>query len=271
MNIEMFGWLVVASSLSGHSQDWSCFSFDSYSSPVLNVNGKVTLPIPIVQDPHYIASILTTTNDPSILGDLTGMGIVVTLQLDTSDNPLLFFLADCTHGTGYSFVRPYFTTTSTRYYLRDVNANSTNYWWADYAYAQLSTSNYGYALPGTYTLTAPLIPSQWSDSLGHYASDTNYTAAFYYAVSHTAQIGLSFGGGCYFDVGIGVVATNGGSATLTIIDYSAVSYIPTLNQDLSIHGLPGWPYQLQHSDDLQTWTDTAITNIPGFYRARMAL
>lgn len=261
-------------------QDWHCVSFGGYG---VSMDGNV-LTIPTNPDYHYLAGLLTTTNTSELLGDLTGNVIVAILELDATLDATLWFPFDCQGSRNeFSNVRPYFTVDPTPYYLRQVNSNYTNYWWADYSFTQLSVSNYGSALPGVYQMMAPLTPDQWSDSLGHPASDTNYTDAFNLTVANVAQIGLSFGGGCYADVGVGTAT---GMASVTILSYSVVPLntlapVLTITNDgtavtITLLGLPQWTYTVMFSPDLVTWNDfkmlagnSSFPASPGFYRARM--
>lgn len=68
------------------------------------------------------------------------------------------------------------------------------------------------------TLTDTFDPAHWSDAFGHSAADPNYTAAFLAAIANVQQIGVSFGGGCFFDVGIAVLP-NTGTAVFHLISY----------------------------------------------------
>ena len=68
---------------------------------------------------------------------------------------------------------------------------------------------------GTATLTVPLTPSQWSDWNGQ--NGASVTAAFNAAVAKVSQIGLSFGGGCFFENG---VTTTDGSGTFALTNFS---------------------------------------------------
>jgi hypothetical protein len=66
------------------------------------------------------------------------------------------------------------------------------------------------------TVTAAVQPDQWSDWNGQ--SGTTVPAGFAAAASHVNEIGLSFGGGCFFENGVG---TSDGSGTLVLNSYSA--------------------------------------------------
>lgn len=58
-------------------------------------------------------------------------------------------------------------------------------------------------------------PTMWSDWDGH--SGTAEPAGFAAAVSSVTAIGLSFGGGCFFENGIG---TTDGSGTFTLNNFT---------------------------------------------------
>jgi hypothetical protein len=54
-------------------------------------------------------------------------------------------------------------------------------------------------------------PSQWSDWHGQKGdSSSGVTAAFDSAISKVSEIGLSFGGGCFFENGVSITS---GTAT----------------------------------------------------------
>ena len=84
----------------------------------------------------------------------------------------------------------------------------TKYWWSNPASAVLTA-------PGTGKVTATVDPAQWSDWNGHVGTDD--VAAFADAASNPNLIGLSFGGGCFSENGVGV---SGGSATFRLISYT---------------------------------------------------
>jgi hypothetical protein len=82
-------------------------------------------------------------------------------------------------------------------------------WWAN--------SNAYKLAPGSATLAVPLTPHQWSSVFGKLG---NYDAAsldgFRSSLKDVAQVGLVFGGGCFFGHGVSV---SGGSATFIMTDY----------------------------------------------------
>ena len=104
-------------------------------------------------------------------------------------------------------VRLYFETTNNE-------LGYSQYWWSNNGAA----SSYVLA-PGSATLTANLDPSKWSDWDGHLGNfDAAHIAAFNEAVADVQQIGLSFGGGCFFANGVG---SPSGSANIALTNLVA--------------------------------------------------
>lgn len=87
----------------------------------------------------------------------------------------------------------------------------TNFWWSNPASATLTA-------PGTAIVTALVTPALWSDWNGQFGNvDAATTEAFEAAAADPDLVGLSFGGGCFFENGVGV---NPGSATFKLISYT---------------------------------------------------
>jgi hypothetical protein len=88
----------------------------------------------------------------------------------------------------------------------------TNFWWSNPTSMTLNGN-------GTATLSVSLTdPSQGSDWNGQNgASSPSVTAEFNAAVAKVNQIGLSFGGGCFFENG---VTTTDGSGTFALTGFS---------------------------------------------------
>ena len=153
-------------------------------------------------------ALLSTTHGSSrgvLLGDLRGKTITATFDINgatgaftywgegTADNPCgypanvrLFFLTD--NGGGFAY---------------------THYWWSNPENQVLAN--------GQFTLTANVEPAEWSDWNGQ--PGATQAAGFDDAASNVTLIGLSFGGGCFFENGVG---TSDGSGTFTL-DSFAVS------------------------------------------------
>ena len=108
------------------------------------------------------------------------------------------------------------TPASVRLYFETTNneLGYSQYWWSNNGAA----SSYVLA-PGSATLTANLDPSKWSDWDGHLGNfDAAHIAAFNEAVADVQQIGLSFGGGCFFANGVG---SPSGSANIALTNLVA--------------------------------------------------
>lgn len=195
---------------------WAAWTLYGNSVPVTQSPGElVELAMPTSSS--KAVSFVTTQSDSAILGNLTGKTLSATLSLSVSGAPVfLYNYANQCSGNNFAFVRLYFTTTTGPYNLNHANSHETKYWWADFAYADLVNFE-----NGSVTLSASLAdPSQWGDALGHNGGDPAYTAAFQAAVSQVAQIGVAFGGGCFFDVG-DYVKKGPGTAALHLLDYTA--------------------------------------------------
>jgi hypothetical protein len=101
------------------------------------------------------------------------------------------------------------TPANTRLYFNTANGPFafTKFWWSNPASMVLTS-------PGGGTVTANVDPAQWSDWNGRFG--TTDVAAFNDAASNPDLIGLSFGGGCFFENGVGI----DGSATFKLLTFT---------------------------------------------------
>ena len=100
-----------------------------------------------------------------------------------------------------------------RFYFQTSNAggfDETHYWWSNPVSWPLVTN-------GSMTLNNSLSGATWSDFYGHFGDNPLYSTGFKAALSNVTAIGLSFGGGCFFENGVG---TTDGSGTFTLNSYS---------------------------------------------------
>src|ERR1044071_7862334 len=128
------------------------------------------------------------------LGDLRGKTVTATFTNSgegTADNPCvnpantrLYFTTD--NGGGFAF---------------------THYWWSNPSSAYLAN--------GTFSVTANVEPAEWSAWNGQ-ACPTQGDG-FNDAAANVTTIGLTFGGGCFFENGVGTVD---GSGTFTLNSFS---------------------------------------------------
>lgn len=149
------------------------------------------------------ALLVTTRGSSAFRGDLTGRTITATFTISgatgdftyfgegTDQNPCvypantrLFFLTD--NGGGFAF---------------------THYWWSNPENQVLAN--------GTFTLTATVEPAEWSDWNGQ--PGVTQTAGFADAAANVTMVGFSFGGGCFFENGVG---TSDGTGTFTLQSFS---------------------------------------------------
>lgn len=149
-------------------------------------------------------ALLTTSKDRSLLGDLTGKVITATFSITGStDAGFTYSGAPGECGLNGPFVRLYFTGNGEKspgFY--------SDFWWSHPGSAALSVTG-----TSQVTLTASLADvAGWSDWNGQ-SPATNFLAA----AASVSEIGLSFGGGCFFANGVGLSA---GDASFHLISYS---------------------------------------------------
>lgn len=89
----------------------------------------------------------------------------------------------------------------------------TNYWWSNPVSVTLSGNVSATTI--AVSLSDPSLWSDWNGQLGN--SSASVTAGFNAAVAKVNQIGLSFGGGCFFENG---VTTSDGSGTFALTGFS---------------------------------------------------
>jgi hypothetical protein len=141
-----------------------------------------------------------------LLGDLTGKTVSASGNVSGATGAFTYY------GEG-SPSNPCGTPANVRLYFETNNneLGESQYWWSNPVSYPLAN--------GPFSLTANLNPATWSDRDGHLGTyDAAHMAAFAAAVSDVQQIGLSFGGGCFFANGVG---TTDGSGTFTLTNFAA--------------------------------------------------
>jgi hypothetical protein len=141
---------------------------------------------------------LLATSDNSLTGDLSGKtlnasvswtGVTGTFQEQNGGG--------CTPDAQY--VRLYFASPGFAF---------THFWWSNPIHVDFTGASGG----GTMTVSLGDL-SQWSDWNGKVAdSSPDVTAGFNAAVAKVSTVGVSFGGGCFFENG---VTTSDGSGSFT--------------------------------------------------------
>ena len=129
------------------------------------------------------------------LGNLTGKTITATFDI-TGAGTFTYYGSPDDCGTPAS-VRLYFQTDNGGGFA------FTHYWWSNPESQVLSN--------GTFSLTATVEPAEWSDWNGQ--NGATQSAGFLDAAANVSTIGFSFGGGCFFENGVG---TSNGSGTFQL-------------------------------------------------------
>jgi len=139
----------------------------------------------------------------NVSGPIVGSALSATITITTTGTPTFDYKTE----TGNTCTFP----AHARFYIQKVMSND-NYvrWWANPISLTLAA--------GTVKLVVPLNPSQWQDTWGHVGnSSAAATSGFKSSLARPTQIGLTFGGGCFF--GHGVRVTNG-TARFKVTDFN---------------------------------------------------
>jgi hypothetical protein len=123
-----------------------------------------------------------TTQAKTLTGDLTGKTLHDTITVTGATTFTTHFGGGCHNPPAVRF-----------FFIAKTNGPfaTTDYWWSDAQQYVLAN--------GTVTLNEPLTPVDWSDINGQPAASNS--GAFNAAVANVREIGLSFGGDCFFENG----------------------------------------------------------------------
>jgi hypothetical protein len=205
-------------SLSLKGPQWKIYNFPITQPPFKYTDvghattiptGGVSFDFPDANAGEYAAILLTTYNVP-LTGQMSAKINVVASSATFAFNP--------NGGPTPSNVRLFFQTTNNAGADPGPFATSegkgswtyTDFWWSN-------PTSYNLANGGT-TLTVAFNPALWSDWNGQKGNvDAQTTAAFYAALQNVKYVGLSFGGGDFFENGVGV---SSGSATFQLTDFT---------------------------------------------------
>jgi hypothetical protein len=137
------------------------------------------------------------------LGDLSGKTVAADFTVSglTTGNTITYFNEPDACGGTTAYVRYFFQTSNAGGF------DETHYWWSNPVSSPLTGNGSANLAPVGFD------GSNWSDFYGHFGNDPAYSAGFASAVSNITTIGLSFGGGCFFENGVG---TTDGSGTFTL-------------------------------------------------------
>ena len=141
-----------------------------------------------------------------LLGDMRSKKITATFTISGATGAFTYY------GEGTPS-NPCGSPASVRLYFETSNAGGfdpTHYWWSNPASAVLAND--------TLTAIATVDPAEWSDWNGQ--TGTSVPDAFAAAAANVTTVGLSFGGGCFFENGVG---TTDGSGTFVLNSYTATN------------------------------------------------
>ena len=162
---------------------------------------------------------LLGTSHPSYRGDLLGdlSGKSVSADVGVTVTPLTQFTY---FGEGTP-ENPCGRAASVRFYFETNTSGkfeATDYWWSNPMSVDLALLKA--AQPGSLTIGANISDgSQWTDYFGKSGADPLYAADFQKATKDVQFIGLSFGGGCFFENGVGIVPGTG-SGYFRLMDFT---------------------------------------------------
>jgi hypothetical protein len=151
-------------------------------------------------------ALLVTTHGASkgtLLGDLRAKTIHAEFDISGATGAFTYF------GQGTAD-NPCIHPANTRLYFETDNGGGfafTHFWWSNPEEQVLSN--------GHWSLTATVQPAEWSDWNGQ--PGATQMPGFADAASNVTMIGLSFGGGCFFENGVG---TTDGSGAFTLTSFS---------------------------------------------------
>jgi len=156
---------------------------------------------------------LLGTSHPSykgdLFGDMTGETLSATVGVTVTPFTQFTYYGQPDVCGNPANVRFYFETDTSGKF------EYTDYWWSNPVSANLDALKN----TGDKTLIADMSdPSMWSDWNGQ--SGTTELAAFTAAVKDVKFVGLSFGGGCFFENGVGI-APGSGSGYFRLMDFTA--------------------------------------------------
>jgi len=156
---------------------------------------------------------LLGTSHPSyngnLLGDMTGKTLSASVGITvTSGTPVFTYYGEPNGCARPANVRFYFRTDTSGKF------EETDYWWSNPMSVDLQVLT-----ASDQTLVANFSnPAEWSHYYG--GNGSAYPAEFAQAIADVQFVGLSFGGGCFFENGVGI-RPGTGSASFRLMDFTA--------------------------------------------------
>ena len=199
---------MAATDPSSANAKWSVYDYNPSNRAVAPRNSPNSMPASTTGDttmfpfkPDIYTALLTTT-DRSLTGDLSTKTLTDTI---TVNGDAASFMTQHNGGDCVSNV-----PAAVRFYFRSPSASGpstgsppagfyTQFWWSNPMDVKLLTGS-----QSPQTITAIMSdPNEWSDWNGQRGSSSPVvTEAFLQAITKVKEIGLSFGGECFFETGV---------------------------------------------------------------------
>ena len=138
----------------------------------------------------------------NVSGPIVGTSLSTTITITTTGTPYFEYHTEANNTCVYS--------AHVRFYIQKEMTNN-NYvrWWSNPVSYELKS--------GSGKMVAPLDPGQWQDTYGHVGNSSSAaTAGFKATLASPNQVGMTFGGGCFFGHGVGV---KGGTAKFRVDNF----------------------------------------------------
>ena len=194
--------LVFASPASAGDSDWKVYTY--------NPSGRALSSQQADEGPAFT---FTTSTDTALFAaqrlegpntSLAGRTITAKFRIDALGATFHYYGEPDGCGTPAS-VRLYFSSNGSFGSKKDWYSN---FWWSN------STGSYSVLRNGEVMISAKVSSSNWSNWDGH--QGTVREEGFAAAAADPALIGFSFGGGCFYENGVGA---SGGTATFTMLSF----------------------------------------------------
>ena len=192
---------------SSETTKWTVYDYNPSNQAIAPRNSPNSMPATTTgatttfQFKPGIYTALLTTKDPSLTGDLSTKALTDTISVS---GDAASFMTQHNGGDCVSNV-----PAAVRFYFRSPSASGpstgtppagfyTQFWWSNPVNVQLLTGNQ----PPATIMANMFDPNQWSDWNGQRGSNPAVTEAFLEATHKVLEIGLSFGGECFFETGV---------------------------------------------------------------------
>lgn len=186
------------------SMNWQLASGSAQGSP-----GIVTFNFAVPDKTR----LLFNSKDPALLGDQSGSTMSASFTVAGVTGTFTY----SGEGTSSNNCTGPLTAANVRLYFESIPPGTkfafTNYWWSNPTTVLLANN------PNGSLSVSVADPTQWSDWNGKFGNnDPATTAAFTAAAANMTAVGLSFGGGCFFENGVG---TTDGSGSFTLTTFAS--------------------------------------------------